>query len=544
VSAVIRNRLMCLYPHLQTLFGNIAGYTPAPTVLRAADSLFVSQHECCDLQRVLSMRVIALWDLLRHPSASTSMITFVIDEHMASIEYASAPHTIAEMHADCMEPGGRNTAHVYSCLDTQHEAARLAAEATAAAPILRAHNCPDMAVPSAASRLFAHARPGWKSVRYITDRFSECISPDSPVRQMAGQFLLGSYPGATPAHPTIRATVYRGCPIRMLVGSGLSSRELHEAIIEFCASINGPSEAAVPHAWWERARSRVWGSPIGPGRTKALQPRVCISVLGRLSRVAAPSRRWALSKNMQAVASAAMLAVGGPPNALWSTARAFGAHMGCEEELAAAMEHGKRLSSIGVVAASACIRRLALTVSPVTALVRHAQQLALRKAGRGEISPILVCTLCSSLCSTPKGGPLSAGVRINLTTGRSVCTRCLVDTGLVEMDHVGRIVRFCTPNMTLVSSVVCASCSVITVLRDEYVWGVMPMCADCYTQCRQTVCNIKVCMCGRPAAINTTEYAARCDRGWDVVAAMCTRHARLRPQDRQYISDLQLVAAK
>jgi hypothetical protein len=520
---MVFHRLMCLYPTQKTLFSDFACYAiPEHPIIPISCTELVAKYATNPLSTRVVTRMAEIWALHEESDhADSVMIAYAFDSHFSALFQAQNCDSMKEMYRLRIEPGGEN-AVVHSCLDIPVHAMLLATKRARIATI-----------PS--EKLFAQCSSRCRSVRYVMSRFLACVgnTPCSTIaRSVVSLFWLGAYVGSKPAPPTIRATVYASCPIARFATAGLTSREGHAALLEFIAYVRNGERAA----WLPRARARAWGLVALPARSLPPPPPV-LSPLAFLAHHAAPMGKWSIPTHNRELATQHMVGLGPPTT--WAAIRSAGTALDCAAELIrATAAHAPRLSRAATIAASIVIRRISLCASALSRSVTMAQQKAIAVSCRSPAST--VCTWCCTLCTTPKGGPESPGIRVNLTTHTIMCARCNSGEGLIDFNFVGRILSYATPAMVLVSAVMCTGCSAITQLKNEHYWGAMPMCAPCFKQCSSAKAEPRECVCGRSAAVRPL-FMARDESGRDVTHAMCARHSGIRPHERQSVADLQLL---
>jgi len=493
-----------------------------------------------------------IWMLAIEPGADVGLLTYAFDAHFSALFHQAVPEsTLETMYTAQLEPNGLN-ATVYSHMHIPDEVSRLAHSTQIAHPPVsvyrgKPHNEPESATES--ERLFSQAGAGCKSVRYVSVRLMACLKkPRCAIvaRHVAASFMLGAYAHARPADICTRGLIYASpCIVAELCRSQLTSRELHEALVEYTMSARG-SQIDTEHQSWRRSRERSWGKQLNASRARAerIDPQPS-SPLQRLIAAAAPGRKWSLSRASQAKATAIMQ--GAPPMPIWAAAAHAGAASGCADELNAAMT-GKsttRLSPNATVAASAVVRRLSLMATTLGQDIVRAQLIALRTNGCSAKVNLSICTGCCSLCTSPKGdAPIPPGMRVNLENGNMICNRCDTGAGLIITNIVGKIITFATPQVLLVHVVVCASCGVVTTVRADGYWGTFPVCSGCYDRCLAGIIEAQACFCGKLVQGTAMQFPARSDAGEDIVLAACYRHEQLAfAGARQSITDLQLLCA-
>ena len=493
----------------------------------------------------------AIWALAQVPGADRSSLLFALDAHFPALCYAEAPDaTMKGLYAAGLHPNSDSLV-VYSCLNVSNATYLLAMETVKPPPVLvpfyTSAGQKNVAT-TAEQKLFAQASINCRSVRYIADRFMAC-KDSSDAQMVAGCFLLGAYPHATPAGLLFRKRVYSvGSTVQLLTSLNLTSRELHEALVEFCAVQRQPCASVVELPEWKRARLRAWGQPLGPCRTKVSRRyEIPSSPVSRLAAAATSSVKWTLSREQQAAVTASMQHK--RPPTLWRAIEEAEETFACAGELKSVAFNNKdakpRLSPNGMLAVSGVLRRLALKTCAVSPFVERLQREALLKNKECTTMLLSICTHCCTLCTAPQGQcPVPAGLRVDLSDGTTSCIRCNTGDGLMALDFVGKIVTFATPAMQLVSVVICGSCGVATRLLSEHVWGTVPLCEACFGRCKETVFEPHTCWCGRPAATNSEVFGAVDDDGRDVVTASCTKHAHLSIVVRPRLSDLRLLYGK
>lgn len=497
------------------------------------------------------MRMEAIWALAQVPGADVCSLLFALDAHFPALCYAEAPDaTMKGLYTAGLQPNSDSLV-VYSCLNVATVTRSLAMETVKPTPVMAPFYTSagqKQAATSAEQKLFAQASINCRSVRYIADRFMAC--KDSRDAQMvAGCFLLGAYSHAAPAELLFRKRVYSvGSTVQLLTSLNLTSRELHEALVEFCAVQRQPSLSVVELPEWKRARLRAWGQPLGPCRAKVSRRyEIPSSPVSRIATAAISSVKWTLSREQQTVVTASMQQKG--PPTLWRAIEEAEHAFGCLDELKnVALNNSAakpRLSVDGMLAASAVLRRLALKTCAVSPSIERLQREALFKNKKCTTMLLSICTHCCTLCTAPQGQcPVPAGLRVDLSDGTTSCIRCNTGDGLMALDFVGKIVTFATPTMQLVSVVVCGSCGVAMRLLSKNIWGTVPLCEPCFGRCKETVCEPHTCWCGRPAGAHSELFGAVDDDGRDVVTASCSKHAHLSIVVRPRLSDLRLLYGK
>lgn len=517
----------------------------------AISSPFIAKHSHSDLQRLVATRMVEIWNLAQSKPADMQILLFALDAHYPALLFGETTNaTMASLYAANKQPNS-STCNVYSQLNVSEIARQLAKNTVKSMPILSDFvNVPPAKPPmTAEQKLFAQASVHCRSVRYIADRFTACSR--SPVAQsVAGTFLLGAYNHATPAALEYRKRVYESSStVSLLIESGLTSRELHEALMEFCIvhRTDSPVVAELPE--WHRARLRAWGNPLGPCRSRA--ERNCAipsSPLSRLAQAAAPTGKWCLGKAQQTQITAAMQNLG--PPTLWSAIHDAEQKFGCQNELlkfaTSPVPLRSRLSTNAVLAASVVLRRHALTVCALNAMIVRTQREALETTKGITVMNVTICTGCCTLCTAPQGQcPTPTGLRVSLVTGETTCVRCGSGNGLFSIDLVGKMLTFATPSMALLSVVVCSMCGTITRFTSDYTWGIVPLCGTCYNRCCRTTFEPHVCWCGKSVGANATTFCAIDDDGRDVVSASCGKHAHITSVVRRpHLSDLRLLYSK
>jgi hypothetical protein len=498
---------MCLYPAHTHLFSELACYRKPHT---PPDSEFVRAHSSTEHELTVACRMHDIWTLAQH-SPHKQMLYYAFDSHFTALLNTQ----ITVYHAFGDSP-----------------AERLAAAAEGAQPPLLSHRSPPPTPLDAAGRLFAGATESAKSVRYVTARLQACLaSPASRdvAVEIAARFLLGAYRHTAPIDtPLLRERVYTACPVATVITCGLTSREIHEIVVEFAAAATGMPR----RSHWDRARARAWGSSLGPARPGPVAPPTR-TFLSKLVAAAAPRGVWPLSKGAMAAATVAMADAPDNPS-FWqlvrSTALAFGCQAGLLDVMLTAAD---KLKPPGVIAAAAIVRRTAFSLRPLTAAAALCQ--------RGT-AVLTVCIRCCTPCTTPKGlSTPMLGLRVDLTTHTQICSRCESTSGLRVVSMLGRMLTFATPACKLVHVVVCAQCTAVSALGAFI--GYAPYCAACYTRRIQARGLQKHCFCGR-YAIAGAEFPAADDRGHDVVVAACYRHQQFAGlRGRPAVADLQSLSA-
>lgn len=485
----------------------------------------------------------AIWRLSRAQNADTAMLLYAYDAHFpALLAAADSSTTIQSLYGAGLQPG---VARVYSVFETSEKVEKLAAQTTHTACVIpRVPKVSRSTTLTNEEKLFAQASSNCRSVRYIGERFLACTN--SPEAQtVAGMFLLGAYLHANSAEPQMRKQVYAAkSTVALLLGLKLTSRELHEALVEFTTALR-TKKVTKPAPEWARARRRAWGEPLGPCRSRSPRTAVLpVSPLARIVAVAAPSQKWTINREHQRQVTASMH--GHRPPTLLRAIRDAERAFKCEGELEslATSTSKRKLSFNGVLAASAVVRRLALTVTALSLPVAQAQRQTLRRAKQCSTLKLTVCTNCCTLCAAPEGHcPSVAGLRLDLAAGSMTCVRCEQDDGLVTLDCVGKILTFATPTMILISVVVCGLCGTITTLSADTTWGELPLCTACFKKKTASVREPKLCWCGQAiTGLDWTWLGAVDDAGRDVEMACCHKHAALgHTLHRPRVSDLCLL---
>lgn len=485
----------------------------------------------------------AIFKLARVANADVLMLMYAFDAHFPAL-FAAANKDVRmqDLYAANLQPG---LTRVFSVFDSSKKLDKLVAQTTQVTCVVpRMPRLSRNSIQTNEEKLFAQASTNCRSVRYIGDRFLTCTL-SSAAQTVAGMFLLGAYLHAKPASPVVREKVYAAkSTVTLLLSMRLTSRELHEALVEFscaynCKKINTPAPE------WARARRRAWGEPLGPCRSRSprhiVQP---MSPLARIVLLAAPSQKWTINREQQRQVTASLYGKRPPTllQAICDAEKAFD----CVGELTVIARLGskRKLGLNGVLAASAVIRRLALTTTALSLPIAQAQRQTLQKLKRCSTLKLTVCTNCCTLCAAPEGYcPSVAGLRLDLAEGSMACVRCDNADGLVVLDCVGKILTFATPTMILISVVVCAMCGTITTLSASTTWGELPMCSTCFKKVQMSVIDPKICWCGHNiTASNITWLGAIDDRGRDVEVACCQKHANVGAiVQRPRISDLCLL---
>lgn len=133
-------------------------------------------------------------------------------------------------------------------------------------------------------------------------------------------------------------------------------------------------------------------------------------------------------------------------------------------------------------------------------------------------------------------------MRVDFSDRSMSCDTCGRGDCLLRVDAVGKIFTHCTAHsMQIVDTVMCTVCAAMTVLRAEYVHGVMPVCSACTTQISTAPTN---CFCGKGLYGPSRLFLAENERGEDSLYAACAAHEKFVPGGTCRISDLKIIALR